>query len=196
MRVIGYGSRSLTPAEKNYYLHSGKLEFLALKWAVCEQFRDYLYYAKSFTIFTDNNPLTYVLTSAKLNATGHRWVAELADYNFTIKYRPGAANKDADALSRMPMDIDEYMKLCTKETSQDSLQACMIGIRAQEPWITAITANPEVLNTSELIPELSALQKLDPNEFMRAQDSDLCIGKIRTLKAKNTYPTEEEIDRV
>ena len=78
MRVIGYGSRSLTPAERNYYLHSGKLEFLALKWAVCEQYRDYLYYAKSFTIFTDNNPLTYVLTSAKLNATGHRWVAEFS----------------------------------------------------------------------------------------------------------------------
>ena len=107
MRVIGYGSRSLTPAERNYYLHSGKLEFLALKWAVCEQFRDYLYYAKSFTIFTDNNPLTYVLTSAKLNATGHRWVAELAGYNFTIKYKPGVANKDADALSRMPMDIED-----------------------------------------------------------------------------------------
>ena len=31
MRVIGYGSRTLTKAEKNYFLHSGKLEFLALK---------------------------------------------------------------------------------------------------------------------------------------------------------------------
>ena len=51
-----------------------------------------------------------------------------------------------------------------------------------------------ILNTSELIPELSALKKLDPNEFIRAQDSDLCIGKVRTLKAKNTYPTEEEIN--
>jgi hypothetical protein len=72
----------------------------------------------------------------------------------------------------------------------------MIGIQAQEPWITAITAKPEVLDTSELIAELSALQKLAPNEFIRAQDSDLCIGKIRTLKAKNTYPTEEEINRL
>ena len=31
LRVIGYGSRSLTPAEQNYHLHSGKLEFMALK---------------------------------------------------------------------------------------------------------------------------------------------------------------------
>ena len=74
LRVIAYGSRTLTPAEKNYHLHSGKLEFLALKWAICDQFRDYLYYSPRFEVFTDNNPLTYVLSSAKLNATGLRWL--------------------------------------------------------------------------------------------------------------------------
>lgn len=71
LRVIAYASRTLTPAEKRYHLHSGKLEFLALKWAICDRFRDYLYYSPPFTVFTDNNPLTYVLSSAKLNATGH-----------------------------------------------------------------------------------------------------------------------------
>lgn len=49
LRVIGYGSRTLTPAERGYRLHSGKLEFLALKWAVCEKFRDYLFYVPHFT---------------------------------------------------------------------------------------------------------------------------------------------------
>ncbi|KAK3511551.1 hypothetical protein QTP70_009657 [Hemibagrus guttatus] len=58
LRVIAYGSRTLTAAEKNYHLHSGKLEFLALKWAITEKFRDYLYYAPTFTVFSDNNPLT------------------------------------------------------------------------------------------------------------------------------------------
>lgn len=38
LRFIGYGSRTLTPAECNGHLHSGKLEFFALKWAVCEMF--------------------------------------------------------------------------------------------------------------------------------------------------------------
>ena len=65
-RVIAYGSRSLLPAEKNY--HSTKLEFLALKWAVCDKFRDYLSYADHFTIYTDNNPLLYIMESTKLNA--------------------------------------------------------------------------------------------------------------------------------
>ncbi len=52
---------------------------LPLKWSVTEQFRDYLYYAPSFVVYTDNNPLTYILSTAKLNATGLRWVGELAD---------------------------------------------------------------------------------------------------------------------
>ena len=85
LRVIAYGSCTLTPTEKNYHLHSGKFEFLALKWAICDQFRDYLYHAPSFTVYTDNNPLTYVLTSAKLNTTGFHWIGELADFNFDIK---------------------------------------------------------------------------------------------------------------
>ncbi len=91
LRVIGYGSCTLTPAEKNYHLHSGKLEFLALKWAICDKFRDYLYYAPTFTVYTDNNPLTYVLSTARLNAVGQRWVGELADFHFDIRYRPGKA---------------------------------------------------------------------------------------------------------
>ena len=66
LRVIAYGSRTFSRAEKNYHLHSGKLEFLALKWSVCKQFLDYLYYAPSFMVYIDNNPLTYILSSAKL----------------------------------------------------------------------------------------------------------------------------------
>ena len=69
MKVIVYASRALSPTEKKYHLHTGKLEFLALKWAVTEQFCDDLYYSPKFTVFMDNNPLTYILTSAKLNAT-------------------------------------------------------------------------------------------------------------------------------
>ena len=42
MRVIAYASRTLMPPEKNYHAHAGKLEFLALKWAITEQFKDYL----------------------------------------------------------------------------------------------------------------------------------------------------------
>ena len=99
LRAVAFGSRSLSPSEKNYYLQSGKLEFLALKWAVTEKFRDYLYYAPEFTVYSDNNPITYGLSTAKLNTTGHCRVSELADFNFKIRYHPGKENGDADYLS-------------------------------------------------------------------------------------------------
>ena len=61
-RVIAYVSRALGKAERNYPAH--KLEFLALKWAVTDKFKDYLYGAK-FVVYTDNNPLTYVLSKGQ-----------------------------------------------------------------------------------------------------------------------------------
>ena len=99
LRVIAYASRSITKTESNYPTH--KLEFLALKWAICEKFHEYLYGSTPFEVYTDNNPLTYVLTTAKLDACGQRWVAKLANYNFTIQYRSGQSNVEADALSRI-----------------------------------------------------------------------------------------------
>ena len=98
-RVVAYASRSLSRSESNYPVH--KLEFLALKWAVTEKFHDYLY-GSEFTVWTDNNPLTYVLTTAKLDATGHRWLSSLSCYNFDISYLPGKNNVIADVLSRTP----------------------------------------------------------------------------------------------
>ena len=65
--VIAYASRTLSRSERNYYAH--KLEFLALKWSVTERFHEYLY-GRHFEVYTDNNPLTYILTTAKLDATG------------------------------------------------------------------------------------------------------------------------------
>ena len=98
-RVIAHASLSLSHTEQNYPTH--KLEFLALKWAVTDRFYEYLY-GGQFDVYTDNNLLTYILKSAKLDATGQRWVASLTNYNFRIFYKTGKTNVEADALSRIP----------------------------------------------------------------------------------------------
>ena len=95
---IAYASRGLKGGELKY--HSSKLEFLALKWAVTEQFREYLQY-QPFLVHTDNNPLTYIMTMPNLDAVGHRWVAAMAGYNFEIEYVCGMDNKVADTLSHV-----------------------------------------------------------------------------------------------
>ena len=64
---IAYGSRALTSHKKNY--HSTKIKFLALKWAVTEHFKEYLPY-QSFVVWTDNNPLMYIMSTPNLDAMG------------------------------------------------------------------------------------------------------------------------------
>ena len=100
---VAFGSRELKGGEVKY--HSFKLEFLALKWAITEQFWEHLQY-RPFTVLTDNNPLTYILTTPNLNALGHRWVAALAGYNMAIKYLKGSDNKVADVLSQIEARLD------------------------------------------------------------------------------------------
>ena len=97
--VIAYSSRGLSRTERNYSAH--KLELLCLKWYITQKLCDYLY-GNQFAAYTDNNPLTYVLSSACLDATGQRWIAALASFNFNIKYRSGRENTDTDILSRLP----------------------------------------------------------------------------------------------
>ena len=94
---VAYASRSVSNAERNY--HSTKLEFLAMKWAIAEQFAYYLM-GKKFKVRTDNNPLTYCLTTAKLDAVRQRWIEELAPFDFSIEYQKGRDNTVADVLSR------------------------------------------------------------------------------------------------
>ncbi len=84
-RVIAYASRGLSKSEANYPAH--KLEFLALKWAVCEKFQDNLL-AAHFTVHTDNNPLMYILTTAKVDATGQRWLAALSVITLPLNIMP------------------------------------------------------------------------------------------------------------
>lgn len=60
-------------------------------------------------MYSDTSTLYYVLSSARLNATIYRWVAELADFHLTIRYHPCQETVDADWLSRMPVNIETAM---------------------------------------------------------------------------------------
>ena len=66
--LVAYGRWVLTAHKKNY--HSTKLEFLLLKWAINEHIKEYLLY-QPFLVRTDNNLLTYIMTTPNLDATGH-----------------------------------------------------------------------------------------------------------------------------
>ena len=50
-----------------------------------EHFKEYLLY-QPFLVRTDNNPLTYIMTTPNFDATGHQWFGALAKFNFQLEY--------------------------------------------------------------------------------------------------------------
>ena len=127
---VVYASHIMNETEQRY--HSNKHEFLALKWAITEQFHEYLSpYGKNrneFMVCMDNNPLTYIFSTANLDAAGQRRVAHLTSYNFTLEYQKGKDNTVADFLSRM----DDHL---TEGEVQDYLS------KIPYPGVTAVLDN-------------------------------------------------------
>ncbi|KAL0177337.1 hypothetical protein M9458_026231, partial [Cirrhinus mrigala] len=92
-----YISRKLTSAERNYA--TVEKEALAIKWAVLE-LRYYLL-GRKFTLVTDHAPLQWMAKAKNTNARVTRWFLALQDFHFEVKHRAGAANNNADGLSRI-----------------------------------------------------------------------------------------------
>ena len=103
-RPIGYASRSLSSAEKNY--SQIEKEGLACVFGV-NKFRSYLL-GHSFELVTDHKPLLSLFhqhkaTSAQASARIRRWSLTLSAYEYTIVFRGTNQHSNADALSRLPL---------------------------------------------------------------------------------------------
>ena len=219
-RVIAYGSRTLNEAEKRYSAY--RREFLALKWAVTEKFKDYLY-GHHFHVLTDSNPLTYVTSTAKLNATDHRWLASLATFNFTISYRAGKINGDADGLSRLPRDdhhdiertpADEYVKpflarlLPTSEDvvcrcSPEEFQSLCMYHEANDtfssdaisaPAIEAmcVTAEAVIQTDTVPLPNHGDLGSMSAIDWKRLQLEDQVLGQVLDMLSNDGGRTSNQ----
>ena len=180
-RVIAYASRALKGAERNHVRYNSmKLELLALKWSVTEKFRDYLI-GNKFTVLTDNNPLKYIMATAKLRAVEQKWVSDLSRFNFEIKYRSGRKNGNADALSRRPHpevpDIsqdDDGMEVCDV--------AAIMGLTMLPDDLQRATYDtPFIATTAELCsdnPPSPIFPSFTKTELAQLQQADPDISRV------------------
>ena len=105
-----------------------------------QRLKNYLFYAPSFSVISDYNPLQYVTTTAKLNSTGFRWMLELSNYNFVVKYRPGKIHTDVDVLSRLILNESK-----TYQKYSETTPLAEFNIRykfLKQNWISSITVDP------------------------------------------------------
>ena len=116
-------------------------------------------------VYTDNNPLTYVLTTAKLDAAGHRWVAALANYQFELRYKKGSENTDADALSRI-----EWTTETTSEVQDAMNRACT---EVPPPVMTIAVSKAAILDMRP-----GNEEKWTPEKWAEHQRKDPEIGLV------------------
>ena len=97
-----------------------------LKWAITEHFKEYLLY-QPFLVRTDNNPLTYIMTTPNMDTTGHRWVGALVKFNFWLEYQKGWDNTVAD----MPSQITTHLG---PEAVQSILDGATLDATQRAEW--------------------------------------------------------------
>lgn len=170
VRPLAYASRTLSRTEKRMPNYSSmKLEFLALKWAMAGKFREYLLGHKCI-VWTDNNPLSH-LSTAKLGATELRWAAELEAFDYTIRYRPGRANGNADSLSRQHSPDGGSLV-------DQVLPGTSVPVRLEQ----AVGQTPVITYQSEI----SVLPAYAVSYLSNLQKDDPMIGAFFSVLAKQT----------
>lgn len=189
VKVIAYASRGLRGGERNMENYSSrKLELLALKWAISDKFREYLLGAK-FTVYTDNNPLTYLQSKSKLKAVEQRWAAELANFNFSIKYRPGRHNQNADALSRInhtePTIAEVKQTLAFSTDTTDIPEEVRGHLRVAATFLSNTEAR-----TSE--DQATAFPTMSLEETQRLQQEDAAISRLLHYRNLGRQPSRRE----
>ena len=96
--AVAYASKTISSSQLNW--STIEKEAFAIVWSV--KYRHYLY-GRSFTIYTDHNPLKWLFTIKSPEGRLAHWTETLKAYDFKVEYRPGKSNANADALSRIPV---------------------------------------------------------------------------------------------
>ena len=126
--------------------------------------------------YTDNNSFTYFLTTSKLDAASHWWVASLANYNFQLYYRAGKTN-DADALLRV------YWLGCMPNTLDTNLQVNAVAMWTMQETthkgprspIEAYSCDLHILDSVKESPQVTCMTI---DDWHKAQQSDPVMGLV------------------
>ena len=109
-KPVAYASRTLNDSEINY--STIEKELLAIVWAT-KYFRPYLF-GRKFKIVTDHKPLQWIMNIREPNSRLTRWRLKLSEYSYTVVYKKGKNNTNADALSRIEIHNETTRTNATK----------------------------------------------------------------------------------
>ena len=160
---VYFASRTLNDAERHY--STSERECLAVKWA-CGQFRSYLL-GRPFKVLTDHAALKWLFTQKDPKSKFVRWILELQEYDMVVHTRPGVANGNADAMSRLPGLLEG--------------QGC-----TSHAFISVVTRS----STQSLPPRRRGRHQLDPEVVLSDQAYDVDEAIRQSLMEDATPPPQ------
>ncbi|KAL4104074.1 hypothetical protein QTP88_019387 [Uroleucon formosanum] len=113
---IAYASRTLNKAEINY--NTTEKELASIVWGV-KTFRPYLF-GQQFNIITDHRALVWLFNLKDPGSRLTRWRLKLEEHQYTIHYKPGTNNTNADALSRINQVVTRSSKAAENSKHPDN----------------------------------------------------------------------------
>lgn len=135
-------------------------------WSV-QKFRPYLH-GRHFTIVTDHHVLCWLYILKNLSGYLGQWIIHIQEYNFTITYKYGKKQQNADALSR-----------CTLPTPPSSGSATNFS-------------NEHLHSLSTYVSSLAAINKTPPDDhgsiIMHQLADTYCRHTIDRLQEKSRPP--------
>ena len=169
-RVICYGARKLTTAEKNYSSNKGEI------LAAIHFIRTWRYYLmrRPFILRVDHQAMRWLKTMDPPTGLVGRWIETLSSYDFQVEFRKGKAHSNADSLSRC-----DHARDPTEEEEMESREETLHSITRQMPrQVSRIIEVPNSIST-----EL----------FREEQVRDESIKHVRGWIERNEFPIRKDI---
>jgi len=114
-RLPGFHSRKLTLSQSNYLTQQQETRAII---EAMEAFAPHLLH-RQFTVVTDHESLTKLMTQKNLNRRQQRWLTHISDFDCKIEYEPGAKNFLADYLSGIYFGTLRPLDISLKERTID-----------------------------------------------------------------------------
>jgi hypothetical protein len=119
-KPISFASRMFNRDEQGH--STIERELTAIVWA-CRHFGPYLI-GRIFIIVTDHKPLTWMFSVKDPSSILLRRCLLLEEFDYTVQYKAGKKNVNADALSRNPVLLTTMI---TSKEKQQEMHECPIG---------------------------------------------------------------------
>ena len=128
------------------------------------------------------------MSTAKVNATGRRWVSELADFYFKVIYRPGKSSEDCDYLLQNP--VEDKFPSYTEETDLVNFKIFVNSIsNAENNWLTVTAKQPEILEMYLNLKPGKELIKVDCETLNYEQLHDRIISPVFEAVSSQNRPS-------